>query len=64
MQLINVSGELIQLSKEMIETIEMEDREHNFKENKGYIERNVPASKFKKNILGLRNTDISKIISN
>lgn len=63
-ELINVSEELVNLSKEIVKTIEKEDKEHNFKKNKGYIERNVPASKFKKNIIGLRSKDISKIISN
>lgn len=62
--LTNISDELINLSKEIVETIENEDREFDFKLNNGYVERNVPASKFKKKILGLSNVDINEIISN
>lgn len=61
--LINVSDELVDLSKQLIETIEKEDKEYSFKKNNGYIERNVPASKFKKNIIGLSNSDMNQIIS-
>jgi len=61
--LINVSDELIDLSKKLVETIEKEDKEYSFRMNNGYIERNVPASKFKKNIVGLSKSDITQIIS-
>lgn len=60
--LIIVSDELVSLSKDLIETIEKEDKEYAFKKNHGYVERNVPASKFK-NIIGLKSSDIGKIIS-
>lgn len=60
--LISISDELINLSKEMIKTIEDEDKEYNFKINRGYVERNVPASKFK-NIIGVKSSDMRKIIS-
>lgn len=60
--LINVSDELVDLSRELIETIEKEDKEYSFKINHSYIERNVPASKFK-NIIGVKSSDIGKIIS-
>lgn len=63
MELINVSEELMGLSKELIKTIEKEDKEFEFKKNKGYIERNVPALKFKKNFIGLKVSDFEKIIS-
>ena len=59
----NVSDELVFLSKDILETIEKEDREFEFKKNKGYIERNVCASKFKKNLIGLRSSDIEEIIT-
>ena len=42
-----ISDELISLSKELIEIIEDEDREYDFKKNKWYVERNISASKFK-----------------
>jgi len=42
--------ELVLLSKNIIDAIMEEDREYEFKLNKGYVERNVLASKFK-NIL-------------
>ena len=61
--LMNVSDELKLLSNELIKTIEEEDREYNFRKNKGYVERNISASKFKKNILGLKSYDFEKIIS-
>lgn len=60
---MNISDELVVLAEEMVETIEKEDKEYDFKKNKGYVERNVLASKFKKNIIGLGSSDISKIIS-
>ena len=41
--------ELSQLSRDILETIEREDSEFEFKKNKGYVERTI-ASKFK-NIL-------------
>lgn len=63
MELINISDELMELSKELIKTIEKEDKEFGFKKNKGYIERNVPALKFKKNFIGLKISDFEKIIS-
>ena len=61
--LINVSDELIQLSKDIVRIIEEEDREYNFRKNKGLIERNITASKFKKNLMGLKSSDIDKIIN-
>lgn len=63
MKLINISDELMSLSKEMIETIESEDKEYEFNKNKSYVERNVLASKFKKKIMGLSGSDISQLIS-
>ena len=42
--------ELVLLSKDIVETIAREDKEYEFRMNKGYVERNVLASKFK-NIL-------------
>lgn len=60
--LIKVSDELIELSKDLIETIEKEDKEYSFKKYHGYVERNVPASKFK-NIIGLKSSDFGRIIS-
>ena len=42
-----VSDELVDLSRQLINTIEFEDREYSFKQNKGYVEKNVLASKFK-----------------
>lgn len=45
--LLIISDELISLSKEVVNAIEDEDREYDFKKNKWYVERNVPASKFK-----------------
>ena len=62
--MINVSEELVLLSEEMVKTIENEDKEYGFKKNKSYIERNVPAYKFKKNLVGLTISDFEKIISN
>ena len=62
MQLISVSDELVCLSKDLIETIEIEDKEYDFNKNHGYVERNVLASKFKKNIIGLTSSDIGKLI--
>ena len=62
-RLTNVSEELILLSKELVETIEREDMEYEFKKNKGYIQRNISASKFKNNFVGLRSTDFDKVIS-
>lgn len=64
MDKIVVSKELSILSNNIIETIEREDKEYFFKKNKGYVERNVLASKFKKNIIGLKKSDFDKIISN
>ena len=61
--LINVSDELIQLSKDIVRIIEEEDREYNFRKSKGLIERNITASKFKKNLMGLKSSDIDKIIN-
>ena len=43
--------ELILLSKDILETIAREDREFEFKINKGYVERTV-ASKFKNVLKG------------
>ena len=63
-ELIQVSDELIFLSKEIVRIIEEEDREYEFKQNKGYVERNVSASKFKKNIVGLTVSNFEEIISN
>ena len=47
-RLVDVSDELKEMSKELLETIEMEDREYSFKKEKCFVERNVPASKFRK----------------
>ena len=44
--IMNMSDELKQLSKEMVETIEEEDKEYAFKKNKGFVERDVSASYF------------------
>lgn len=63
MNLINISDELMSLSKEMIETIESEDREYEFNKNKSYVERNIVASKFKRKIMGLSSSDIGQMIS-
>ena len=46
--LINVSDELKELSKEILETLEKEDKEYDFKCKGSFIERNVPAFIFKK----------------
>lgn len=62
-RLTNVSEELTTLSKDIVETIEREDMEYEFKKNKGYVQRNISASKFKKNFVGLRTTDFDKLIS-
>lgn len=62
-RLTNVSEELMLLSKELVETIEREDMEYEFKKNKGYVQRNISASNFKKNFVGLRTTDFDKVIS-
>ncbi len=62
--MIYVSDELQRLSKEMVETIEEEDKEFNFKQNRGYVERNVPALKYKKSLVGLNASDIEELISN
>lgn len=62
MNLVDVSDELCKLSREIIKTIEEEDKEFEFREKKGYVERNVPASKFKKNIVGLHASDFGEII--
>lgn len=62
--MIYVSDELQRLSKEMVETIEKEDKEFNFKQNRGYVERNVPALKYKKSLVGLNASDIDELISN
>lgn len=62
--MIYVSDELQRLSKEMVETIEEEDKEFNFKQNRGYVERNVPALKYKKSLVGLNASDIDELISN
>ena len=59
---IIVSKELQYLSKNLIDTICEEDREYDFKKNHGYVERNVPASKFK-NIMGLKGSDFERITS-
>ena len=59
-----IDNELFVLSKDIVETIEREDKEYNFKKNKSYVERNVLASQFKKNIVGLNASDFSEIISN
>lgn len=40
-------NELSLLSREILETIAREDKEYEFKIKKGYVERNIPASKFK-----------------
>lgn len=61
--MIQVSDELQRLSKEMVETIENEDKEFNFKQNRGYVERNVPALKYKKSLVGLNASDFEEIIS-
>ena len=50
MGLVDVSDELKLMSKELLETIEEEDREYVFKKERCFVERNVPASKFR-NIL-------------
>lgn len=55
-------NELQRLSKEIIKTIEREDREYEFKKNKGFIERNISASKFK-SVVGLRCSDFERIIN-
>lgn len=39
--------ELEILAKKMVETIEKENKEYEFRKNKYYVERNVLASKFK-----------------
>lgn len=57
-------NELSELSKGIIKTIEEEDREYNFKMNKGYVERNIPAHRFKKKLVGLGCSDFERIISN
>lgn len=62
--MIYVSDELQRLSKEIVETIEEEDKEFNFKQNRGYVERNVPALKYKKSLVGLNASDIEELISN
>lgn len=62
--MIYVSDELQRLSKEMVETIKEEDKEFNFKQNRGYVERNVPALKYKKSLVGLNASDIDELISN
>ena len=62
--MIYVSDELQRLSKEIVETIEEEDKEFNFKQNRGYVERNVPALKYKKSLVGLNASDIDELISN
>ena len=59
-----IDNDLFVLSKDIVETIEREDKEYDFKKNKGYVERNVLASQFKKNIVGLNASDFSEIISN
>ena len=59
---MNINDELCILSKNIIETIEQEDREYDFKKNKGYVERNISAYEFKKNIIGLKASDFNKII--
>ena len=59
-----VTNELKKLSDEMVKTIEREDKEYAFKKNKGYVERNISASKFKRSILGLDSSDFNKIVSN
>lgn len=59
---MNVNDELCMLSKNIIETIEKEDREYDFKKNKGYVERNISAYEFKNNIIGLKASDFNKII--
>ena len=58
---MDLNEELQILSKDIIDTIEKEDREFDFKYNRGFVERNVPASKFK-SLVGLRCTDIEEII--
>lgn len=45
---INVSDELKSLSKELLETIEREDLEYDFKKKGNFVERNIPAFMFKK----------------
>lgn len=45
--MVFLMDELEILSKDIIETIEREDKEYEFKLNKGYVERNITASKFK-----------------
>lgn len=60
---MDTNEELYILSKNIIETIEREDKEYDFKKNKGYIERNVLASKFKNNLIGLRASDFNEIMS-
>lgn len=62
--MINVSDELVELSRGIVETIENEDREYDFKQNRGYVERNISASKFKKKVMGLGITEIGEIIKN
>lgn len=59
-----LNKELFMLSNDIIRTIEQEDKEYDFKKNKSYVERNVLASKFKKNIIGLGASDFEEIISN
>lgn len=63
MALVTISDELQELSKKMIETIEKEDKEYDFKQNRGYVERNVPAIKYKKSLVGLNASDFEEIIS-
>lgn len=60
--LIKVSDELSELSKELVETIKIEDKEYNFKKTHSYVERNVPASNFKKNIVGMTSSDMEQIV--
>ena len=47
-ELIEENDMLKKLSEDILETIEREDKEYFFKHNGYYVERNVPASKFKK----------------
>lgn len=61
--IIVVSDELASLSKDILEIIRQEDREFEFKQNKSYVERNISASKFKKNIVGLTASNFEEIIS-
>ena len=59
--IVEPSDELINLSKELLKTIEKEDKEYEFRKKKGIVVRNVRAKKYHKNIMGIRSSEFNSI---